>query len=141
MNTKLTTAESNVLWGTSFTYLIPLILSFEKELYDITLSTSIVLFSSIIYWSEPNNKFKMYIDYFSVYSISIYHIYISLYYNIYIFFVWSSLSVLFHKVGIYLFYNNDNFLPYIYCHIGLHIFSCLSSVKLIEEYYLQSKKI
>jgi hypothetical protein len=60
------------LYYSSYIFLIPLIYSIYYKLYTISILTLFLFVTSITYWSDYNNKFKLSCDEFIIFLLFIY---------------------------------------------------------------------
>jgi len=67
--------QYNIIWGTSWISLYPSILAFVNNKYDLSLLTSIVFSTSLLYWKNPINSWRRHLDIVAVRTTLLYQIY------------------------------------------------------------------
>lgn len=112
------------LWKTSWASLASVVYSFHRGYYNHTLFTTLVLLTSLKYWSNPSHQYYRMLDIIAVYSAILYHLY-SVRNSQYCLQYWSAIfiTVMFYPLSIYYEEKNTSLSDYFHSctHIGGNI--------------------
>ena len=132
MNRFLIPEQYNIIWGTSWIALFPTIHALKKKKYDLALCSGSVFLTSLNYWRNPVDSWRLLLDLFVVRTACVYQSYNAIHNRKYSYFFWTTLAGLSFFIGKNKYYNENRMWTYTYFHLGLHIFANIGNFALLE---------
>ena len=119
---------SKLLLGTSWCYLCAGLVACYTGNYDIAHVPLGIWVTSLIYWSDPTNKWKRMIDMAYVQYCIWYQYYWSFHTKyVYTYILFKTLGLAMYPISVY-YYRHGEFVTSSYFHAGLHILSTGASI-------------
>ena len=129
MSLDLIPEQHNILWGTSWIAMYPMVMSIQNRKFDNAFFMGSVLLTSLNYWRKPHPGIRRTLDVILVKAGVMYFSYTSLKKSNYRFFIFCIPAVTSYYVGQY-FYKRQKYWTYTYFHLGVHLLGNLANFQL-----------